>query len=173
MAEPRVNIREVEGVQIVSLSARRGRYGELVSRLRELWRVTPPQGPHLASEGDLSLLGVGPDRWLAVRDSGAPLHDAMARPLQGLAAVVDQSDGYAVFDVSGPCARWVLSKGVPVDLHPDAFAPDAVAVTLLAHMGAIVWRSGAGFRIAVFRSYRESFRHWLQEAAREVLGQPA
>ena len=172
MAEPTVPLSESPDVQIVSLAARVGRYGDFAARLSELLQTRPPEGPRRATAGGASLLGVGPGRWLAVRDGSAPLYEALARPLQGLAAVCDQGDGYAVFSVEGSAARRVLSKGVPVDLHPTAFGPDAVAVTLVAHTGAIVWRTEAGFRIAVFRSYRDSFRHWLDEAAAEFTTTP-
>ncbi len=36
-------------------------------------------------------------------------------------------------------------------------------------MGVILWRTEDGFRIAVFRSYAASFRHWLDGAAAEFL----
>jgi heterotetrameric sarcosine oxidase gamma subunit len=58
-------------------------------------------------------------------------------------------------------------KGVPIDLHPAAFADD-VAVTVIAHIGAIVWQSAPDhFSIAIFRSYAGSFWHWRAASAAE------
>jgi len=163
----------VDPVQIVSIAARRGQGDQLADRLRDLLQLEPPLGPRCTWAGDTSLLGVGPGRWLAVRDGPSPpLYDSLALELAGLAAVCDQGDGYAVFRVEGPAARHVLAKGVPVDLHPQAFGPHAAAVTLVAHMGAILWLAEAGYRIAVFRSYGASFWHWLSGATAEFLAAP-
>ena len=164
-----VSMALLDQMQIVSIAAARGRAADLKARLQSLLQVEPPAGPRRSWTGETSLLGVGPDRWLAVREAaGPPLHDVLVLELEGLAAVCDQGDAYAVFAVSGPAARRVLAKGVPVDLDPAVFGLDAVAATLVAHMGVILWRTEAGYRIAVFRSYAASFRHWLNGAAAEL-----
>ena len=163
----------LEQVQIVSIAAARGRTEDLKARLQSLLQIETLAGPRRTWTGEASLLGVGPDRWLAVRETASPpLHDPLALDLAGLAAVCDQGDAYAVFAVAGPAARQVLAKGVPIDLDPAVFGLDAVAATLVAHMGVILWRTDAGYRIAVFRSYAASFRHWLDGAAAEFLAGP-
>jgi sarcosine oxidase subunit gamma len=87
--------------------------------------------------------------------------------LRDMASLSDHSDGYAVFEIWGPAARAALAKGVPVDLHPESFTDD-VAVTVIAHIDAIVWRASQDqFAIAVFRSYAESFWYWLTASAAE------
>ncbi len=101
-------------------------------------------------------------------DLAPSLRDALG----GTAAVVDQSSGYAVLRVTGPKVRETLAKGVPLDLHPGVFKPDDTAVTLVAHMGVVIWRrqdgpEGAVFELAVFRSLAESFWHWLAESSAE------
>ena len=91
--------------------------------------------------------------------------DAVALCLGDAASLSDHSDGYALFEVWGPRVRDGLAKGVPVDLHPECFTDD-VAVTVVAHIGAIVWQSGPDrFTLAVFRSYAGSFWHWLSASA--------
>lgn len=108
-----------------------------------------------------TVLGIGPGRWLFL---GQPLEN-LALSLKGDACLSDHSDGYALFEVWGPRVRDVLARGVPLDLHPDSFS-DHVAVTVVAHIGAIVWRSGPDrFTLAVFRSYAGSFWHWLSTSA--------
>ena len=42
-----------------------------------------------------------------------------------------------------------------------------VAVTVIAHVGAVVWRRNGCFAFAVFRSYAGSFWHWLAASAAE------
>jgi sarcosine oxidase subunit gamma len=154
---------------IASLAVRKGRQADLSTAMEWLLRLSPRDGPRKTETDGMALLGVGPGRWLAISEAGAPLYERLAAPLAGLASLCEQGDGYAVFAIGGPASRRVLAKGVPVDLHPAVFAPDAVAVTLIAHMGAIVWRADEAFRIAVFRSYARSFWHWLTEAAAEAL----
>jgi len=118
-------------------------------------------GPRHSRAGALTSLGIGPGRWLLLGQKPEALREKLA----GLASLSDHSDGYAVFEVSGPCVREGLAKGVPLDLHPAVFT-DAVAVTAIAHIGAIIWQCGENrFAIAVFRSYAGSFWHWLAASA--------
>jgi methylglutamate dehydrogenase subunit D len=110
----------------------------------------------------ITALGIGPGRWLFL--GSTPEQQAS---LSGLASLSDHSDGYAVFELWGPKVRETLAKGVPVDLHPTVFTDD-VAVTVIAHIGAIVWQSAPDhFSIAIFRSYAGSFWHWLAASAAE------
>jgi len=141
---------------IVSVLARRGQAQALIERAGAL------DAPLQSGANGVTALGIGPGRWLFI---GASL--AKLAPLADLASLSDHSDGYAVFEVWGPKVRETLAKGVPVDLHPSVFT-DTVAVTVIAHIGAIVWQSASDrFSIAVFRSYAGSFWHWLGASAAE------
>ncbi|HSS13754.1 MAG TPA: sarcosine oxidase subunit gamma family protein [Rhizomicrobium sp.] len=118
--------------------------------------------PRQSGANGVAALGIGPGRWLCLHQS----MDQLA-PLSGMASLSDHSDGYAVFELWGSEVRKALAKGVPVDLHPTVFTDD-VAVTVIAHIGAIVWQSAPDrFSIAIFRSYAESFWHWLATSAAE------
>ncbi|MEI9964423.1 MAG: sarcosine oxidase subunit gamma family protein [Caulobacteraceae bacterium] len=154
-------------LQIASVIARRGMADALAARVKALFALDLPAGPSRADGVGVAFLGVGPDRWLAVRTGGGELAAELARDLAGLASVSDQSDGYAAVELGGSDARRALAKGVPLDLHPAAFAPNDVAVTLIAHVGAVVWRADDAFLVAVFRSYAGSFWGWLAQSAAE------
>lgn len=118
-------------------------------------------GPRQSLFNGTTVLGIGPGRWFFL---GQPLEN-IAPSLKHEASLCDHSDGYALFEVWGPKVRDMLAKGVPVDLHPDYFS-DHVAVTVVAHIGAILWQSGQDrFTLAVFRSYAGSFWHWLSASA--------
>jgi len=142
--------------RIVSVLARK----EQTQALMEKTGIV--DAPRQSGTGGVTALGIGPGRWLflgATQEELAPLSD--------LASLSDHSDGYAVFEVWGPKARAALAKGVPVDLHPAVFT-DTVAVTVIAHIGAIVWQSATDrFSVAVFRSYAGSFWHFLSASAAE------
>jgi methylglutamate dehydrogenase subunit D len=120
------------------------------------------------SGGGMMLVSTGPRAWLAYAERGesafaADLEDRLA----GKASVSDQSSGYMMFTIGGKKARKLLQRGAPIDLHPDAFPPGSAATTVIAHIGALLWLSGADdrFHVAVFRSYAASFEHWLNTVA--------
>ena len=148
----RVRLRPPE--PIVSVLARKG---------QELGRdLCVSDGPRQSRYDGATVLGIGPGRWLFLGREINQLGQLAER-----ASLADHSDGYAVFEISGARVRDVLIKGVPVDLHPDVFK-DEVAVTAIAHIGAIVWQCAPDrFAIAIFRSFAGSFWHWLAASAGE------
>jgi sarcosine oxidase subunit gamma len=84
--------------------------------------------------------------------------------------VSDQSSGYVVYRLAGPAARTLLQRGAAIDLHPAAFPPRAAAVTMIAHLGVILWLADEAptFEVAVFRSFAGSFQHWLETAGQAL-----
>ncbi|CAN5522445.1 hypothetical protein BH10PLA2_BH10PLA2_01240 [soil metagenome] len=116
----------------------------------------------------LALIGTGPSTWLAYTAVGTSVFASeLASRLVGKASVSDQSSGYIIFVLKGPGARRLLQRGAPIDLHPSAFAPGSVATTVIAHIGAIIWQvdQEPTFHVAVFRSFSQSFRRWLETAS--------
>ena len=81
---------------------------------------------------------------------------------------VDVSDARALFDVSGPHAREVLAKLVPVDLGPDQFTPGMFRRTRMAQVPAAFWLHEADrFRIICFRSQAQYVFDLLTTAAQK------
>jgi heterotetrameric sarcosine oxidase gamma subunit len=57
---------------------------------------------------------------------------------------------------------------VPIDLDERVFPPDAVALTLAAHIGVRLWREADGaFALACLRSFAHPLHHALQQAGEE------
>ena len=164
-----VRVFALENLQIASVIARRGVDEPLRERVREQFGLALESDARRFGVGNITALGIGPGRWLFIGDRvEREFADRVATAVSGLAAVANQSDGYAVFAVEGICARRALAKGAPLDLHPSAFAINRAAVTVIAHVGAILWRADEGsFRVAVFRSYARSFWLWLNASAAE------
>ena len=99
------------------------------------------------------LIGVAPDPGLAA-----------------YAALVDQSDAWAIVQISGPGADQVLARLVPIDLRPSVFGLGQTARTLVGHMTASVTRvSDQAFEIMVFRSMAKTLVHELEVAARQFV----
>ncbi len=82
-----------------------------------------------------------------------------------VAAVVDQSDAWAVVEIAGDGVEDVLARLVPMDLRLCAFAQGRTARTQLAHLNASITRTGeTRFMIAVFRSMATTLVHDLRRA---------
>lgn len=105
----------------------------------------------------------GPNSWLVLDEDAAVL----AARTGG--AVTEQSDGLFLFAVSGPQAREILKRLVPIDLREAYFAPDAVAITHAAHIGVRIWREDQKFILACFRSFAPALHHALVEAEDSVV----
>ncbi len=170
---PDVIASDRDGLGFAMVLARKNKGAALSQRIREYFHIELPQGPHRTSAGDLALAGTGPGAWLATRDRGGNAFAlSLMEAIGDLACVSDQSDGYAVLRIGGPKVRETLAKMFSIDLHPRAFKPGDVAVTVAAHIGATIWRledsdGAAAFEVAVFRSLAAGFWHALADSAAE------
>jgi sarcosine oxidase subunit gamma len=129
--------------------------------------LAPPNGPRAVWAGKRTILGTGPGTWLLLEEEApADFADVLQKELAGLASVADQSSAYNVHRLTGADARRLLQRGAAIDFHPDGFGPGAAASTLIAHIGVMLWQvdDRPTYDIAMFRSYTESFIHWLDEA---------
>ena len=156
----RVRERVVGGA--VSLAARAGGVEALATTLA--WSL--PIQPRRVRQDGSDVVWVGPERWLVFSETH---REAELRERVGAAgSVADQSDSRVVFQVDGSRVRDVLAKGVSLDLHPRAFPVDAAAMTLAAHVAALLWRDDEdAFVVAVPRSFAGSFVQWLEASALE------
>jgi len=157
-------------LRIASVIVRRDGLPELSACTEKMFGLELRSGPYRVAKERHTILGIGPGRWMFVQEGGAPEFAAeLERDLAGVASVSNHSDGYAVFEVSGSCARKALAKGVAIDIHANSFGTGDAAVTAVAHIGAILWQTNnlPCYGIAVFRSYAGSFWHWLSDSAME------
>lgn len=91
-----------------------------------------------------NLVWTGPDQAFLL---GIPAPD-----LGGLAAVTDQSGGWAGLRLFGPLAEAALMRLYPLDLRAKAFPPGTCARAPLVHMQSVLIREAEGFLVLVFRS---------------------
>lgn len=114
----------------------------------------PEPGEALSGEG-ARMLWCGPGQALCLG----------VRPEVEGAALIDQSDGWAVARVSGAGVRDVLARLTPLDLRPSVFCEGQTARTLLGHMTAQITPVGENaFEIMVFRSMAGTLVHDLTRA---------
>lgn len=159
-------IETMEGFALATIMARKSVANDAIYRALEIEGTAV--GASRPNSNGLSLINTGPGTWLAYRaDRDSAWISGLQQSLNGLASVSDQSGGYTILRLVGSSARTLLQRGVAIDLHPEAFGPGSVACTQIAHIGVVLWQLDAvpTYQIAVFRSYSESFNHWLHSAA--------
>jgi methylglutamate dehydrogenase subunit D len=159
-----VRVRLVQPTSLLSVLAQANKAELVIERARHDLGIELEDGPRQSSSGNTTALGVGPSRWLFITDVPEKVSEAFS----GIASLAEHTDGYAVFAVSGERVRDALAKGIPIDSDPAIFDERAAVVTVIAHIGAIVWKNTMDeFCIAVFRSYAESLWNWLAASAAE------
>ena len=162
-----------DDVGIAAIQVRHGQGAALARAWREHTGMALPRGPERVEDGGIGIVGTGPQAWLATKEgAGNAFAAELDTVLTGIASVTDQGDGYALLRLAGPKVRAMLAKLVPLDLHDRAFPVGAVAGTVAAHMGALLWRlPDAGestvIEIAVFRSMAGSLWHAVSQSAAE------
>jgi sarcosine oxidase subunit gamma len=166
-----VVLREAVGLSLINLRGDADK--AFAGHVETVLGTALPTTPNTTSRTEgVSLLWLGPDEWLAVCDDGdspalcARLEEAMSRVHH---AVVDLSDNYAVIELSGHAARWVLLKGWPQDLHPSVFKPGQCSQGVLGHAQIILEQTGdEAYRLFVRPSFAAYLWDWLVDASADV-----
>ena len=155
----------VHGRAVATIMVRKGKMSELTDRVADAFGIVLRDQPRHSAASNIAFLGIGPGKWLAMSDQPAPAFvTGLTARLDGLAAVVDQSDALAILRLSGPALAATLEKGFQIDLR--SFAVGDGAVTSVHHLGATIWKIANGsFEVAVARSLTDSFQHWLSASA--------
>lgn len=166
-----IDVRET--LTLASFAAFKDKKDQVKAAIRERYDVDLPDTPQRVEGKDIAFIWAGPDQWIAIaeREQNRDIEVELKPLLDGLSSVVDQSDARAVVQISGPRARDVLAKGVPIDLHPRAFKANNVAITHASHIGIIFWQidDAPTYQIAMFRSFADGFAHWLLESSAEFV----
>ncbi len=170
-AKPGLVIEERTGLALATVIARRGKVQNLKHAVAAAYGLDLPNGPRLAVKDGISFGGIGVGQWLAAAEGPAapnffaPLRERLA----GLASITDHSDGRVVLRLSGPRARAVLAKGVPIDLHHRSFKAGDIASTLIAHVGIQIQQldDRPTYQLMAFRSFAGSLLSWLLKSAAE------
>lgn len=169
--EPGVVIQERTGLGLAAVAARKGQEAALQAAVAEAYGVELPDGARVVQGPQVNFIGHGPGQWLAVSEAlgNSTLARDLIRRLKGLASISDQSGGRTVLRISGPRARDVLVKGLPIDLDPRAFPLGSAATSTISLMGVQLWQTDdtRSYDIAIFRSVSHSFWRWLTASAGE------
>ncbi len=141
-----------------------------------LGAALPLKANTVSSAGEIKILWLGPDEWLVLSPPGseAALEKKLAEAVIPHAGyVTDVGESRTTIVVSGLRARDVLAKGCPLDLHPDAFGPEACAQSLIGPVGVTIHRAATGpadpprFELIVLRSFADYLWRFLEDAGLE------
>lgn len=125
---------------------------------------------------DLSLPGPGETRgddsarliWMG-RGQIFLIGPAAPEGLEQIAALTDQTDGWAMMRLTGERTTNVLSRLCPLDLRAISFAAGQTARTEFAHMmGSITRVDDQSFNLMVMRSFARTAVHDLSLAMKSV-----
>lgn len=165
VSEARVTLTECAPTRITSVAPLAGKDRALGTALKALGLGWPKAGQSLMT-GDARIIWTGRDQ--------AFLIGVSPDGLGGVAAMTDQSDGWARMRLEGPGAEAVLARLVPLDLRATAFPNGSAARTGLNHMMMVLRRAGdEAFEIMVFRSMAASAVHELHHAMKALAARVA
>jgi sarcosine oxidase subunit gamma len=169
--EPGVTIEERLGLGLATVAARKGQAAALKAGVKSAYGVMLPDSSRVAQGSPVNFVGYGPGQWLAVSEAlpNEALARDLAQRLKGLASISDQHGGRTVLRLSGPPARDVLAKGLPIDLDSRVFPLGSAATSTISLIGVQLWQvdDAPSYDIAVFRSVSASFWRWLTTSAAE------
>lgn len=153
-----VRLHILDRLALASVSAARHQTAAAVEACNRHFATMLADQPVVSQGAGIAFLGVGPGRWLAIGSSGEKIVDRLENAFGATASVCDQSDGYVLFEIDGPCVRNCLSKGPSIDFSDAAFKTGSVATTSMAHIGLTIWRGqeADSYRIAVPASFAPS-----------------
>jgi sarcosine oxidase subunit gamma len=167
-------VRERFDLSLASVIARRGEADALLTLAKSAYGLDLPLVPRRVStllpDGrHMAFAWAGPAQWLAIRDGIGAFEVELVAALGTRAMIAEQGDGRCVLRVSGPKARQVLAKGLPIDLDPRVFKPGDVALSVAAHVNVHLWQldDAPTYEMSVMRSFAGSFWSWLEASAAE------
>lgn len=131
-----------------------------------------------AGSGDVSVLWLGPDEWMAINASAEGSPALAARISEALSGVhhqfVDVGDYYTIIEIGGAKARELLMKLTTLDLHPRSFRAGMVTGCVVGRANVTLWQtiddaetSGPAFRLFIRWSMADYLWCALADAGRE------
>ncbi|MEO1104446.1 MAG: sarcosine oxidase subunit gamma family protein [Devosia sp.] len=153
-------------VQVAAFPSRQDDAPSAVDAALGRENIPPMPGPlQSTTRGGTTIMNVAPDRAL-IAAARPDLHAALSASIpveEG--TVTDLSHARILLCLKGIRARWVLSKGIAIDLHPHAFPVGHTVLTDIAHIGVILRRADEdAYDLYPYRGYARALLAWLCEA---------
>ena len=165
-----IRLRAPEAVAIVSVALPLGGEAAAEQAVTAGYGAALPEVGQSVIAGDARLVRLGADQGFVIFNHTEPDAEAVVTgKLQGAAYTTDQTDVWVALEISGARCREALERICPLDLHPDAFAVDRAARTVMEHLGVLIIRTGEeAYLLLSASSSAESFRHALHQSMMNV-----
>lgn len=157
-----VFLREAAPQFITAILPQKGAEKDLSAALKSAHGMALPGVGKTSGKAALRCLWAGRATYFLVGETAAD------PALSKCAALVDQSDAWAVMSLEGAAATEVLARLCPLDLRDSQFKRGQTARSEVAHMMAVITRTTRGFEIMVMRSFARTAAHHIDEAMKSV-----
>lgn len=128
----------------------------------------PKQPNQFTEDNECAAACLSPGRYLVLAESDQLYPSVAACCEAGIVSLVQLDHSREAFRVSGRHAAQLLMKGVAIDLDEKVFPVGSLFQSSIHDIGVTALRRGASsFDLLVYKSFAESFRHWLDDAAME------
>lgn len=174
---PGVTLRERPHRTSIQVSGWPGGFDAICDKIAaRLGMLVPVDCLTVTTHDDVSILRVASTRlWFACDAGSARLRDFLATLAAQDAVVTEIGHSRTVLRLSGPQARTLLNRGLPIDLDDSAFPENVFAQSVIHRILVLVHRLASAddtvFDIHVPRDHAVSFWQWLCEAAAPLGGQ--
>lgn len=164
-------IRERNDLSLVSIAIPKGGDTALETGLQSAFGVSMPSPVVSSSSGDMRVIKTAPDQLMLLFTSdAADAEKEIHRKISGSGYVTNQTDGWIIFEITGPDTLAALERLCPLNLHHDRFAVGAFARTVMEHMGAMIIRTGeAEFLLLSASSSAKSFYEAIVQSYDNVM----
>lgn len=150
--------------------AKRGKASELATYLKKNFQLELPSPGKANQTKERDIRWAGYERWFlsSEKKNDAAFYKEALQKLADVASITDQTHARVILKISGPYARAVLEKGMPVDLHSRVFGVGCCAVTEIAKVGIHLTQTGKNqYEVSAYRSFAENLWHWINEMSLE------
>nr|WP_296766632.1 sarcosine oxidase subunit gamma family protein [Rhodococcus sp. (in: high G+C Gram-positive bacteria)] len=174
---PSVSLTEEPFTAMVDLWVQPG--GDGVVAVAESIGVALPTTPGRAVVTDgATAIWFGPEEWLVTSraQTGVALESTLQAAVRRYGgAATDVSAQRTSIRLSGDEARFVLSMGCSLDLHPSVYSPGSAHQTMLGLAAVVIIAlddNGRDYRLLVRTSFARYLAEWLIDASSEFRSTP-
>ena len=125
----------------------------------------PVEANTQVQRNEITIYWLGPDEWLVhclIDDVERLLLELKSQLSSTHYAATDVSDYFTVLQLQGPNVTELLSKGCPLDLHPDVFESSHCSQTRFGHASVLLHKlDRSTFNIQIRWSYTEYLWDYL------------
>ena len=159
--DPGVVMQEIKGLTLHQVAAWPHTLPEVGSVLAQQLGTDHFAGPGHASVGKKgAMLRIEPLKWWLL-DHAPPEFNTDS------AVVLDLSHARSHMRISGPSAADLLNRHCPLDLRSGVYPVNAVAASMIHHVGITLWHSTNGYELFIPRGFALSIWQGLVDSAQQ------